>query len=194
MELHETSRCKIRWYSNEQTRRTNVKRFSWGKYVVSILAKIAHGYFAHKLNSNCQCVLGMLVATLTRRCSGKTVRGFGYEFSFVSINHDIGTSFRSICIAKPSVTIAKCLLNNFGHEPANDYLQTYVVLIISKIIPGWLVRTIYLFAESIVMYVYIEHQPRMMSNTLVHWYRRRVLVNTTFIRSVLLFASKQSFV
>ena len=86
----------------------------------------------------------------------------------MSINHGTGTSFRGIGVAMPSVTIAKCQLNNFGHEPANDYLQAYFVLIISKIIPGRLVRTVYLFAESIVMYVYIEHQLSMMSNSLVH--------------------------
>ena len=87
-------------------------------------------------------------------------------FSFVSNNRGTGTSFRGI--GKLGVTIDKCQLNNFGHEPANDYLQAYFVLIISKIIPGRLVRTVYLFAESIVMYVYIEHQPSMMSNSLVH--------------------------
>ena len=89
-------------------------------------------------------------------------------FSFVSNKHGTGTSFRGIGVAKLGVTIDKCQLNNFGHEPANDYLQAYFVLIISKIIPGRLFRTVCLFAESIVMYVYIEHQPSMMSNSLVH--------------------------
>ena len=84
----------------------------------------------------------------------------------------------------PSVT-ATNVLNNVGYEPAKDYVQTYLVLIIPQINPERLVRIV-LFIFPKHCYVCLHRTPARytMSSSPVHWYRL-MLVNTTFIRSVL---------
>ena len=117
-------------------------------------------HFSHRVSVK----LLTIVISLAQRRNGRILERFSHDF-FICV-HQPWCRYHiwRICVVSVMPNVTACdtgtnVLNNFGHEPAEDYLQTYFILIISRMNPGWLVRIVYLFSQSIVMYVYIDQKP-----------------------------------